>query len=72
MTQTDSDPPAGATERVLLTRESIQSGRVHELIAAHGLEMRVLSADELAASLRSTLASPTSPTSRGRSAVTAS
>jgi glutathione-specific gamma-glutamylcyclotransferase len=58
MTQSDPDPPspAGATERVLLTRESIRSGQVHRLIAAHGVHMRVLSADELEASRRAALA----------------
>ncbi len=58
MTESDPDPPApaAATARVLLTRESIQSGQVHKLIAQHGVEMRVLSTDELEASLRATLA----------------
>jgi glutathione-specific gamma-glutamylcyclotransferase len=58
MTQSDPDPPppAGATERVLLTRESIRSGLVHRLIAEHGVHMRLLSADELLASRRATLA----------------
>ncbi len=58
MTQSDPDPPpsASAPERVLLTRESIRSGQVHRLIAQHGVEMRVLSANELEVSLRATLA----------------
>jgi cation transport protein ChaC len=54
--QPDPPPPAGPLLRVPLTRESIQSGLVHKLIAEHGLEMRVLSADELAASRRKALA----------------
>ena len=39
-----------------LTRDSIRSGAVHKLIAELGIEMRVLSEDELAASLEATLA----------------
>ena len=39
-----------------LTRESIRSGAVHRLIAELGIEMRVLSEDELRASLEATLA----------------
>jgi cation transport protein ChaC len=54
--QPDPPPPADPTLRVPLTRESIQSGLVHKLIAEHGLEMRVLTADELAASRREALA----------------
>jgi glutathione-specific gamma-glutamylcyclotransferase len=54
--QPDPPPPADPTLRVPLTRESIQSGLVHKLIAQHGLEMRVLTADELAASRREALA----------------
>jgi len=40
----------------VLTRDSIKSGAVHQLIAELGIEMRVLSEDELAASLEATLA----------------
>ena len=39
-----------------LTRDSIRSGAVHRLIAELGIEMRVLSEDELEASLQATLA----------------
>jgi glutathione-specific gamma-glutamylcyclotransferase len=39
-----------------LTRESIRSGAVHRLIAELGIEMRVLSEDELRGSLEATLA----------------
>jgi cation transport protein ChaC len=39
-----------------LTRDSIRSGAVHRLIAELGIEMRVLSDDELSASLKVTLA----------------
>jgi cation transport protein ChaC len=39
-----------------LTRESIRSGAVHQLIAELGIEMRVLSEEELRASLEATLA----------------
>jgi cation transport protein ChaC len=39
-----------------LTRDSIRSGAVHRLIAELGIEMRVLSDDELSASLKATLA----------------
>jgi cation transport protein ChaC len=58
MTQSDPDPPptAAPTPRVPLTRESIQSGLVHKLIAEHGIQMRLLSADELATSRRAALA----------------
>jgi glutathione-specific gamma-glutamylcyclotransferase len=40
----------------VLTRDSIRSGAVHRLIAELGIEMRVLSDDELTASLEATLA----------------
>lgn len=39
-----------------LTRDSIRSGAVHRLIAELGIEMRVLSDDELSASLKASLA----------------
>ena len=39
-----------------LTRDSIKSGAVHRLIAELGIEMRILSVDELRASLEATLA----------------
>jgi glutathione-specific gamma-glutamylcyclotransferase len=43
-------------KRTVLTRDSIRSGAVHRLIADLGIEMRVLSEDELTASLAATLA----------------
>jgi glutathione-specific gamma-glutamylcyclotransferase len=52
-------PPGPACTEVIgmaLTRDSIRSGAVHKLIAELGIEMRVLSEDELAASLEATLA----------------
>jgi cation transport protein ChaC len=47
---------AGSAPAIALTRESIRSGLVHKMIAEHGIEMRVLSADELLASRRAALA----------------
>ena len=57
--ETVSPNPAEARTgktRMALTRDSIRSGAVHKLIAELGIEMRVLSEDELRTSLEATLA----------------
>ena len=48
---TDPATAASATKTLALTRETILGGHVRRLIRDHGLDMRVLSEEELAASL---------------------
>lgn len=45
-----SDQPQPAPDRIPLTRESIGSGEIRQLIRSHGLDFHLLSDEELAAS----------------------
>ena len=58
MATDDPSPPgnSAAGSALTLTRDSIQSGLVHRMIAEHGIQMRVLSPDELLASRQAALA----------------